>query len=91
MSEIFRKLVEDVGAGRVPPPPGMDAARFLDELRAYTNSAAFLLRLTEEQTFRFFAPDHLRQMLEHAGFRSVEVRPSFGDPSQANVAVGVKA
>jgi len=91
MSEIFRKLVEDVGAGRVPPPPGMDAARFLDELRAYTNSAAFLLRLTEEQTFRFFAPDQLRQMLEQAGFRSVEVRPSFGDPPQAHVAVGVKA
>jgi hypothetical protein len=29
-------------------------------------------------------------MLEQAGFRSVEVRPSFGDPPQAHVAVGLK-
>jgi ubiquinone/menaquinone biosynthesis C-methylase UbiE/dienelactone hydrolase len=90
MSEIFTKLVEDVGCGRVPPPSGMDRAGFLDALRAYTNSAAFLLRLTEEQTFRFFGPDHLRRMLEQAGFRGVEVRPSFGDPPQAFVAAGLK-
>jgi SAM-dependent methyltransferase len=45
LSEIFTKLVEDVGCGRVPPPSGMDRARFLDELRTYTNSAAFALRL----------------------------------------------
>ncbi len=90
MSEIFTKLVDDVERGRVPPPPGMDRGRFLDELRAYTSSAAFLLRLADEQTFRFFAPDHLRQMLQQAGFRSVEVRPSFGDPPQAHVAVGLK-
>jgi hypothetical protein len=91
MSEIFTKLVDDVGCGRVPPPSGMDRARFLDELRAYTNSAAFLLRLTDEQTFRLLGPDDLRHMLEQAGFRSVELRPSFGDPPQAYVAVGVKA
>ena len=90
MSEIFTRLVEDVGAGRVPPPPGMDRARFLDELRAYTSSAAFLLRLTDEQTFRFFTPDQLRQMLEQAGFHSIEIRPTFGDPPQAHVAVGLK-
>jgi ubiquinone/menaquinone biosynthesis C-methylase UbiE/dienelactone hydrolase len=90
MSEIFTRLVDDLGAGRVPPPPGMDRDRFLDELRTYTSSAAFLLRLADEQTFRFFAPDQLRQMLEQAGFRSVEVRPSFGDPPQAYVAVGLK-
>jgi ubiquinone/menaquinone biosynthesis C-methylase UbiE/dienelactone hydrolase len=91
MSEIFTRLVDDVGRGRVSPPPGMDRERFLDELRAYTSSAAFLLRLADEQTFRFFAPEQLRQLLEQAGFRSIEVRPSFGDPPQAYVAVGVKA
>jgi ubiquinone/menaquinone biosynthesis C-methylase UbiE/dienelactone hydrolase len=90
MSEIFTKLVEDVGSGRVPPPPGMDRDRFLDELRAYTSSAAFFLRLAEEQTFRFFGPEQLRQMLEQVGFRCVDVRPSFGDPPQAHVAIGLK-
>ncbi len=90
MSEIVTKLVEDVGCGRAPPPPGMDRDRFLDELRAYTSSAAFFLRLTEEQTFQFFAPDTLRQMLEQAGLRCVDIRPSFGDPPQAHVAIGVK-
>jgi SAM-dependent methyltransferase len=90
MSEIFTKLVEDVGRGRVAPPPGMDRERFLEELRTYTNSAAFLLRLTDEQTFRFFEADQLRHLLDQAGFRSIEVRPSFGDPPQAYVAVGVK-
>jgi hypothetical protein len=90
MSEIVMRLVDDVGRGRVSPPPGMDRERFLDELRAYTSSAAFLLRLTDEQTFRFFTPEQLRQLLEQAGFRSVEVRPSFGDPPQAYVAMGVK-
>lgn len=91
MSEIVMKLVDDVERGRVPVPPGMERSRFLDELRAYTNhAAAFLLRLADEQTFRFFAPEHLRHMLEQAGFRSVEVRPSFGDPPQAHVATGLK-
>jgi ubiquinone/menaquinone biosynthesis C-methylase UbiE len=90
VSEIFTRFVDDVGSGRVPPPPGIDRARFLDELRAHTNSVAFALRLAEEQTFRFFEPEQLRQMLELAGFRSVEVRPSFGDPPQAFIAAGVK-
>jgi hypothetical protein len=68
----------------------MERARFLDELRAYTSSAAFLQRLTDEQMFRFFAPDQLRHMLVQAGFRAVEIRPAFGDPPQAHVAVGIK-
>jgi ubiquinone/menaquinone biosynthesis C-methylase UbiE len=91
ISEIFTKLVADVSCGRVSPPAGMDRDRFLDEVRTYTNSAAFLLRLTDEQTFRCYEADDLRRMLEHAGFHSVETRPSFGDPPQAYVAVGVKA
>jgi ubiquinone/menaquinone biosynthesis C-methylase UbiE/dienelactone hydrolase len=91
MSEIFTRLVEDVERGRVPAPPGMDRDRFLDELRAYTSSAAFLLRLTEEQTFKFFPADQLRDMLGQAGFREIAIRPSFGHPPQAHVAVGLKA
>lgn len=91
MSVMFTELVEDVSRGHVPPPPGMDRERFLGELRAYTSSAAFLLRLAEEQTFRLFSGDELRHMLELAGFCDVVVVPSFGDPPQAFVAMGVKA
>jgi hypothetical protein len=29
-------------------------------------------------------------LLEQAGFRSIEVRPSFGDPPQAHIAIGLK-
>jgi SAM-dependent methyltransferase len=90
MSLIFTRLVDDVAVGRVPPPPGMDRDGFLEQLRAYTNSAAFLLRLEEEQTFRFFEPDRLAALLEGAGFEAVEVVPGFGDPPQAYVAVGRK-
>jgi hypothetical protein len=90
MSEIFAKLVEDAACGRASPPAGMERGRFLGELRAYSNSAAFLLRLTEEQTFRFFGPEELRGMLEQAGFQHVELRPTFGNPPQAYVATGVK-
>jgi hypothetical protein len=49
------------------------------------------LRLEDEHTFRFLSPEQLRHMLEQAGFHSVEIRPSFGDPPQAHIAVGVKA
>jgi ubiquinone/menaquinone biosynthesis C-methylase UbiE/dienelactone hydrolase len=90
MSMIFTRLVDDVANGRVAAPPGMDRDRFLEQLRAYTNSAAFLLRLEEEQTFRFFDPERLAAMLQDAGFEGVEVHAAFGDPPQAWVAVGTR-
>jgi ubiquinone/menaquinone biosynthesis C-methylase UbiE/dienelactone hydrolase len=90
MSLMFTRLVEDVSSGRVAPPPGMDREAFLEQMRAYSNSAAFLLRLEEEQTFRFFEPDRLAALLEQAGFRSIEVQPTFGEPPQAYVALGRK-
>jgi ubiquinone/menaquinone biosynthesis C-methylase UbiE len=91
ISKIYMDFVESVAAGRLAPPPGVSRERFLDELRCYTNAAAFLLRLAEERTFRLFAADELRTLLEEAGFREVEVRAAFGDPPQAFIAAGIKS
>jgi ubiquinone/menaquinone biosynthesis C-methylase UbiE/dienelactone hydrolase len=90
MSLMFTRLADAVASGRAAPPAGMDRERFLEQIRAYSNSAAFLLRLEEEHTFRFLDADRLRAMLEQAGFESVTVHPGFGDPPQAYVAVGHK-
>jgi ubiquinone/menaquinone biosynthesis C-methylase UbiE len=90
ISKIYKEFVDSVATGRLAPPPGLGRDKFLDELRCYTNSAAFLLRLAEERTFRLFPAEELRTMLEEAGFREVEVRAGFGDPPQAYVAAGIK-
>ena len=90
MSLMFTRLADDVANGRAAPPPGMSRDRFLEQIRAYSNSAAFLLRLEEEHTFRFFDAERLAAMLEQAGFEAVAVHSGFGDPPQAWIAVGHK-
>jgi len=90
MSRIQAELVAQVRQGNVSPPPGWDADRLLDELRAYSSAAAFLLRLTEEGTFRFLAADQLGELMESAGLVDVTIRECFGDPPQAYVAAGRK-
>jgi len=90
ISTIFMDFVEGVNSGRIPPPEGLERERFIEELRTYTGSAAFLLRLAEEQTFHLFTEKDLRAMFEAVGFHTLEVRQSFGDPPQAFVCVAVK-
>jgi ubiquinone/menaquinone biosynthesis C-methylase UbiE len=90
ISTIFMDFVEGVNSGRIPPPEGLEREQFIEELRTYTDSAAFLLRLAEEQTFHLFTEKDLRAMFEAAGFHTLEVRQSFGDPPQAFVCIGVK-
>ena len=89
-SVIFMEFVEGVSRGRIPPPQGIDTERFLEEIRTYTSSAAFLLRLAEEQTFQLFSAEELTRTMAAAGFRVLEVRPGFGDPPQALICVAVK-
>jgi ubiquinone/menaquinone biosynthesis C-methylase UbiE len=90
MSIMFTEAVQGVAEGVLQPPPGFTREQFLDELRAQSNSAAFLLRLADERTFRWLDGEELRALLEGAGFGAVEVQASFGTPPQAFVAVGVK-
>jgi SAM-dependent methyltransferase/dienelactone hydrolase len=90
MSRIQGELVSQVQEGRVQPPEGWTGERLLDELRAYSSAAAFLLRLTEEGTFRFLAQDQLAELMEGAGLVDVRIQACFGDPPQAYVAAGRK-
>lgn len=90
ISKIYADFVHRVERGEYTPPPGVSAETVLDDLREYANSAAFLLRLAEEGTFRFYSAQEWCDLLRRAGFRDVKVRTSFGDPGQAYVAVGRK-
>ncbi len=90
ISRLQEDLVRRVEAQDIAPPHGANSAWLLDELRAYTGMAAFLLRLTQERTFRFFDATELSALMAAAGLRELRVRGSFGDPPQAYVVVGRK-
>jgi SAM-dependent methyltransferase/pimeloyl-ACP methyl ester carboxylesterase len=90
LSRLQEDLVRRVEAGEVAPPEGTTKEWLLEELRAYTGMAAFLLRLTQERTFRFFDAREFAALMEGAGLRDLEVRSSFGEPPQAFVIAGRK-
>ena len=90
ISKLYSDFVARVQSGDYVPPAGVAAETVLDDLREYANSAAFLLRLAEEGTFRFFSARQMGDLLRNAGFRDVKVRTSFGEQAQAYVATGRK-
>ncbi len=91
MSRIYRNLILKLERGHdTELPEGMTREVFVEEVRHYVNSAAFLLKLAEEGQFVFFSRDEMRRMVEQAGFRRVEVFTSFGRPAQALITVGYR-
>ena len=91
MSRIYRNLMVKLESGaEVVIPDGMDRATFVEEVRHYLNSAAFLLKLADEGQFVFFSRDEMRRIVERAGFRRVETFTSFGNPPQALITVGYR-
>ncbi|MGB1274329.1 MAG: methyltransferase domain-containing protein, partial [Nannocystaceae bacterium] len=90
MSRIYRNLMMKLERGQGKLPEGMTRAVFVEEVRHYVNSAAFLLKLAEEGQFVFFSRDEMRRLVERAGFRRVEVFSSFGRPAQALITVGYR-
>ncbi|MEZ4385135.1 MAG: PilZ domain-containing protein [Nannocystaceae bacterium] len=91
MSRIYQSLLRRLERGdAVAIPDGISRAEFIDDLRAFLSSAAFLLTLAEEGHFAFFSRDELRHLVERAGFRRVETFEAFGDPPQAYVTVGYR-
>ncbi|MEW5977579.1 MAG: PilZ domain-containing protein [Acidobacteriota bacterium] len=91
ISRIYMALVLKIeNDPQYCPPAGMTREAFLAAVRAFSNSAAFLLRLEEEGHFRFFSREELKILLENAGFSRVSIYESFGQPAQAYIAVGIK-
>jgi SAM-dependent methyltransferase len=88
MSRVYTRLVKKVEAdANYRPPKGLSPEEFLAAVRAFANSAAFLLHLEEEGHFKFFSRVELRTLLEMAGFENIRIEDSFGYPPQAYIAV----
>lgn len=85
LSLVYARLLADVTAGRVQPPPGVERDGFISAIRDYMCSAAHLLRLAEEGTFQLYEPEELAALLEEAGLNVDTVRPCFGSPARAVV------
>ena len=91
MSRSYTRLVQKIeGDPYYVAPNGMAREDFLNAVRAFANSAAFLIQLEEEGSFKFFSREELRNLLEEAGFKDVLLSDSFGEPHQAYVAVCTK-
>jgi len=91
MSRIYTRLIQKIESDPFYlAPNGMAREDFLNAVRAFANSAAFLLQLEEEGSFKFFSREELRNLLDEAGFKDIVLSDSFGKPHQAYVAVCTK-
>jgi len=91
MSRIYIRLIQKIeGDPYYQTPNGMAREDFLNAVRAFANSAAFLLQLEEEGSFKFFSREEFRSLLEQAGFKDILLSDSFGKPHQAYVAACTK-
>jgi hypothetical protein len=83
-------LLQEIKNGTAPIPEGYTQERFLQAVRDYMNSAAFLLRLTDEGTFHLFDQNEFIDMFEEAGFSVLSSHNTFGTPGRAVVIKAVK-
>ena len=87
MSRVYTRLIQQVeNDPDYVTPNGMAREDFLNAVRSFANSAAFLLHLEEEGHFRFFSRAELKGLLEAAGFEIINLYDSFGYPPQAYIA-----
>lgn len=84
-SQVYVALLRDIRAGAVESVKGHDQDRFLQAVREYMNSAAFLLRLFDEGRFRFFEADEFADLFAHAGLTVRTIERTFGVPPRAIV------
>jgi SAM-dependent methyltransferase/pimeloyl-ACP methyl ester carboxylesterase len=88
MSRIYTRLIRKIeNDPSYQCPDGMSREDFLNAVRSFANSAAFLLQLEEQGRFQFFGREQLRGLLEQAGFRGIHLHDSFGQPHQAYIAL----
>jgi|GEM_PF-3620778 len=88
LSKLQAELVAEIVAGGTDGAQDLDREQLLEEVRSYSGAAAFLLRLTQEGTFRFLTPADVTALLTSAGLEDVELHPAFGTPPQAYIASG---
>jgi SAM-dependent methyltransferase len=61
MSRIYTRLIQKIESDPYyVAPNGMACEEFLNAVRAFANSAAFLLQLEEDGSFKFFSLEELR-------------------------------
>ncbi len=85
LSGIYTGLLAAIETAEVPLPRGYSRESFVQAVRDYMNSAAWLLKLSEEGVFKLFGPDEFASIFRRAGFVVREARPSFGTPPRALV------
>ncbi len=91
MSRVYTRLIQQVETNPdYVIPHNMTRDDFLNAVRSFANSAAFLLHLEEEGHFRFLSRVELKTLLESAGFDRINLYDSFGYPPQAYIAVASK-
>ena len=84
-SQVYVTLLRDIRNGVASLPRGYDEDRFLQAVREYMNSAAFLLRLFDEGRFRFFEAEEFAELFAGAGLTVRAVERTFGAPPRAVV------
>jgi ubiquinone/menaquinone biosynthesis C-methylase UbiE len=90
MSGPLERLLTQIGTAEGDTVGGCSKEEVLTAVRSYINDAAKLLDLACDDVFRFYDGDALKRLLRRAGFTDVRVTRSFGTPSQAVIAVGVR-
>jgi 2-polyprenyl-3-methyl-5-hydroxy-6-metoxy-1,4-benzoquinol methylase len=90
MSQLQAELVSEAASKAAVAADRRGSELALDEIRAYSGAAAFLLRLTQEGTFRFLTAAALSELLAGAGLVDIRLRSALGQPPQAYIASGRK-
>ena len=84
-SQVYVALLRDIRSGVADSGKGHDQDRFLQAVREYMNSAAFLLRLFDEGRFRFFEAEEFGDLFARAGLTVRTLERTFGVPPRAIV------
>ncbi|MBU0996208.1 MAG: lysophospholipase [Proteobacteria bacterium] len=90
ISMEYMNLLKDIKTGTATIPQGYTQERFLQAVRDYMNSAAWLLRLTDEGTFHLFEKNEFIELFECSGLTVQCVENTFGTPHRAVVIKAVK-
>ena len=85
LSTVFTRVLQQIEAEALEPPPGWPKAALADAVRDYIGSAALLLRLAEEGNIRLYEPRDLKRLFEDCDFEVTSIRTSMGSPSRAVV------